>query len=62
MMRPKAENLLIAMGLAVLYLVAPSLSFQFHQSFAKPLAKQHINDEITKYDPETELLFGDTEE
>jgi hypothetical protein len=33
-MRPKAENFFIAMGLAVLYLVTPSLSYQFRQSFA----------------------------
>lgn len=56
MTRLKAENFTIALGLILLYLVMPPLTYDIRQSLAQPLVKRTDNSWLAKLDPETELL------
>lgn len=56
MFRLKAENFAIAVGILVLYLVMPPLTYDIRQSTAQPLVKRHTNEWLLKFDPETESV------
>ena len=52
----KAENFFIALGLVLLYMALPSLSYQVRLGLAQPLAKQHSNEALVKADPADDFI------